>query len=372
MSLTSSPEKGLEDPVLHAILTHCLQEKLISREQFGFLPGHRTTGQLIDCFDMVTKALDNGYCVDIVYLDLSKAFDSITVRKLLLKLESLGISGQLLLWLQSYLSERTQAVKIGECLSSSCPVLSSVPQGTKLGPLLFLLYIEGIVATIPHAVFIRLYADDIKLIYVFKKSLQPTEMQLAIDNCVSWLIDSDLSLQPAKCQTFHLGHGNPSSQYTVSGHAIPSAEFVHDLGVLFDKELKFSQHCSAIASKASSVANMILRVFTSRDSKLLMRAFKTYVRPILEYACEVVNPYLARDVEILERVQRDYTRRVACRTGIEYTDYSDRLLRLEVPLLSVRSNNACLVMYYKLLNGLNHVCHDILPLDNNPRELRTA
>ncbi len=88
-------------------------------------------------------------------------------------------------------------------------------------------------------------------------------MQLAIDNCVSWLIDSDLSLQPVKCQTFHLGHGNPSFQYTVSGHAIPSAEFVCDLGILFDKELKFSRHCSVTARKASSVANMILRVFTS-------------------------------------------------------------------------------------------------------------
>ncbi len=124
-------------------------------------------------------------------------------------------------------------------------------------------------------------------------------------------------IQPAKCQAFHLGHGNPCHQYTVSCQAIPSADFVRDLGVLFDKELKFSRHCSALASKASSVANMILRVFTSRDSKLLMRAFKTYVRPILEYASEVSNPYLVRDVETLERVQRDYTRRAQNRNGIQ-------------------------------------------------------
>ncbi len=370
VSLVCNLDKGLEDPVLHAILTHCLQEKLISSEQFGFLPGRSTTGQLIDCFDIVSKALDDGFCVDIVYLDLSKAFDTISVRKLLLKLESLGISGQLLCWLRSYLTERTQAVKIGECLSASRPVLSGVPQGTKLGPLLFLLYIEGIIAVIPCTIYIRIHADDIKLIYVFRKSVKPIVMQSAIVDCVSWLVDRDLVLQPAKCQSFHLGHGNPSHQYVVSGQAIPSADFVRDLGVLFDKELKFSRHCSIIASKASSVANMLLRVFTSRDSKLLMRAFVTYVRPILEYACEIVNPYLARDIEILERVQRDYTRRVALRTGIEYTDYSDRLRILEVPLLSERRNNACILMYYKLLNGLNHVCHDILPLDSNPRELR--
>ncbi len=79
---------------------------------------------------------------------------------------------------------------------------------------------------------------------------------------------------------------------------------------------------SVLASKASSAANMTLRVFTSRDSKLLMRAFKTYVRRILEYACEVVNPYLACDVETLERVQRDCTRRVILGAGIEYTDYT--------------------------------------------------
>ncbi len=84
VSLVCNLYKGLEDPILHGILTHCLQEKLISREQLGFLPGHSTTGQLIDCFDIVTKALDDGFCVDIVYLDLSKAFDTVSVRKLLL------------------------------------------------------------------------------------------------------------------------------------------------------------------------------------------------------------------------------------------------------------------------------------------------
>ncbi len=110
VSLISGLDKGLEDPVYHVILSHCLQEKLISREQFGILPGRSTTRQLIDSFDIVTKALDEGFCVDIVYLDLSKAFDTISVRKLLLKLESLGIAGQLLSWLKCYLTERTQAV----------------------------------------------------------------------------------------------------------------------------------------------------------------------------------------------------------------------------------------------------------------------
>ncbi len=151
------------------------------------MPGRSTTGQLIDSFDIVTKALDDGFCVDIVYLDLSKAFDTISVRKFLLKLDSLGISGHLLCWLRSYLTERMQAVKIG--LSASRPVLSGVPQGTKLGPLLFLLYIEGIVAVIPCTIYIRIFADDIKLIYIFKKTVNPMLMQSAIVDCVSWLVD---------------------------------------------------------------------------------------------------------------------------------------------------------------------------------------
>ncbi len=89
VSLISGLDKGLEDPIHHVILSHCLQEKLISREQFGFLPGRSTTGQLIDSFDIVTKALDDGFCVDIVYLDLSEAFDTISIRKLLLNLKVL-------------------------------------------------------------------------------------------------------------------------------------------------------------------------------------------------------------------------------------------------------------------------------------------
>ncbi len=102
VSLISGLDKGVEEQVFHAILTHCLQENLISKEQFGFLPRCSTSGQLIDCFDIVTKVLDYGFCFDIVYLDLSKACGSISVRKLLLKLESLGISGQLLLWLHGW------------------------------------------------------------------------------------------------------------------------------------------------------------------------------------------------------------------------------------------------------------------------------
>ncbi len=109
--------------------------------------------------------------------------------------------------------------------------------------------------------------------------------------------------------------------------------------------MKFSQHCSALASKASSVANMILRVFTSRDSKLLMRTFKTYVRPILEYACKVVNAYLGHDVETVECIHRDYTQHVAVRVGVAYTDYHNRLCSLEVPLLSEWRNNASTINY---------------------------
>ncbi len=370
VSLVSNIGKGPEELVCKSVLSHCVQNKLLCDEQFGFLPGRSAIGQLIDCFDIVTKALDEDLCVDIVYLDLTKAFDSISIRKLLLKLESLGISGKLLQWLHSYLTVRTQAVKIGDNLSATAPVLSGVPQGTKLGPLLFLLYLEDIVPAIPVSVLIRIFADDIKLLYVFKRNAPPIELQSALISCASLLTDLDLSLQPTKCQVFHLGRDNPHYQYSLNNKVVPSVEFVSDLGVLFDKELKFSHNCTRIARKASTVANMILRVFSSTDSKLLIRAFKTYVRPILEYGCEVANPYLVRDIETLERVQRDYTRRVAQRTRLQYVDYADRIRQLELPYLSERRTDACLKMYYKILNGVTHSCHEILPLDHNPRDLR--
>ncbi len=370
VSLICDIVKGLEDPMCSVIRSHCLRNRLLSPEQFGFLSGRSTTGQLIDSFDIVTKALDEGLCVDIVYLDLSKAFDSICIRKLMIKLECVGISGKLLCWLHSYLTDRMQSVKIGNSLSEATPVSSGVPQGTKLGPLLFLLYMEDIVLDIPVTVLLRLYADDIKLIYVFKSNIVPTEMQLALSSCVSWLSDRDLSVQPVKCQAFHLGRSNPHHQYMLNENVIPSVEFVSDLGVIFDKELKFSRNTVKIAKKASCVANMILRVFHSSDVMLLTRAFKTYVRPILEYACELSNPSLACDVAMLERVQRDYTRRIACRARLQYADYADRLCKLDLPLLSTRRQNACLVMYYKLLNRLSHTCHEILPLDPNARQLR--
>ncbi|MCP4586919.1 reverse transcriptase domain-containing protein, partial [Pseudoalteromonas sp.] len=174
------------------------------------------------------------------------------------------------------------------------------PQGTKLGPLLFVLYMEDIIPVVALSVLLRIYADDIKLLYVFPKSQIPIELQTAVRDCASWLADMNLSLQPEKSQVFHLGHDNPCYQYTVGDKRIPPVEFVSDLGVLFDKQLKFSRNSTRLANKASSTANMILRVFSSCNSKVLIRAFKTYVRPILEYACEVSSPYLVRDIEMLE------------------------------------------------------------------------
>ena len=146
------------------LMPYLLQNKLITNQQHGFLSRHSTCSQLLECVNDWSLALNSHSNVDVIYTDFSKAFDCVVHSKLIVKLESYGISGRLLLWIQDFLSNRTQAVKIGRHRSSFTDVLSGVPQGSVLGPLLFLLFINDIVDIISNDLSIKLYADDVKSI----------------------------------------------------------------------------------------------------------------------------------------------------------------------------------------------------------------
>ena len=160
VSLTSVTCKVFEKIIKKSLCNHLLDNNLLSPHQFGFIPGRNTNSQLLVTIKEWQKSLDHSTPTDVAYLDFRKAFDAVPHKRLLFKLEKYGIKGNLLHWIENFLSERTQYVKINNAKSDVRPVTSGVPQGSVLGPMLFIYFINDLpeVSTVNT----KIYADDTK------------------------------------------------------------------------------------------------------------------------------------------------------------------------------------------------------------------
>jgi hypothetical protein len=156
----------METVIKDEMLPFLLKTNKITKQQHGFLSKRSTTTQLIECVNDWTLALNAKHSVDAVYIDFAKAFDSVVKSKLCAKLYSMGIRGKLLLWISVFLTDRTQQVKVSKCLSDVVNVVSGVPQGSVLGPLLFVTYINDIVNIFDSKLQVKLFADDVKIYIV--------------------------------------------------------------------------------------------------------------------------------------------------------------------------------------------------------------
>ena len=276
--------------------------------------------------------MDKGHPVDIIYLDFAKAFDSISHDKLLHKLTVLGLGDPLLAWITPFLLNRVQQVRVGVSLSHSINVLSGVPQGSVLGPLLFILFIDELLQKGPGPKTFG-FADDLKLFGTSGESKHCAEIQSKLDYIVNWSMTWQLPLAAAKCCVMYLGHGNSKYRYMIGNHLVSAVKSTTDLGILFTDDLKFGPHCKKVFVRASQRSHLIFKCFPNSDWQVLKRAFIIYVRPLLEYACEVWNPYLIQDIVTLESVQRRFTKRIP---GLESLSYEERLSQLRLDSFETR------------------------------------
>lgn len=348
ISLTCTCCKIMETITKNQMLEYLLLNNFISKHQHGFLSKHSTCSQLIECTNDWTLALRCRNAVDVAYIDFSKAFDSVCHNKLYVKLQSYGIDGKLLSWIREYLSDRTQRVKIGRSMSGMTSVLSGVPQGSVLGPLLFLLFINDIIDEFGDFLSVKLFADDIKIYAVLDNVIKSDLLQAGLNKLHQWSVKWQLNLNISKCFVLNIGINNAQRTYHINDTALSNALDAVDLGVTVDSKLRFYKHVSAITSKAHQRAALILRCFKSRDPYLLFRAFCVYVRPILEYCSSVWNPVYKCDIRMLEGVQRRFTKKLS---GCHSLSYSNRLLKLGAESLQLRRLKADLVMMYRSLFG---------------------
>jgi len=364
VSLTSAICRVFERIISFHILNHLSFHNIICKEQFGFVKRKSCLTQLLLTFNDWFSLLERKVPFDCVYVDFRKAFDHVVHNKLLIKLESYGIRGNLLNWISNFLSERSQKVLIGESFSENVFVRSGVPQGSVLGPLLFALYINDLPGLIPKNVRIKIFADDVKLYCDDYSSLQK-----ALDVICVWSNIWQLDIAIDKTFFLHFGGGNAVNNYLINGCEILRRSEVRDLGLHFDENLNFTAHIARISSLASIRVRQILRVFKSSDIVSYVSLYKTYVRPLLEYATEIFNPVQSSLVNMLERPQRFFTRVVLKRTNISPLSYLQRLDFLSLDSLEVRRAKQDLFTFFKCIYGIfDTEGFQLLP----PRNLRPS
>jgi hypothetical protein len=352
IALTCTICKIMESVIKDQLLNYLLHKKLITKHQHGFLNKRSTATNLLECTQDWIVALSNHHCVDVIYIDFSRAFDSIVFTKLIAKLKNCGIDGKLLAWLTGFLHNRTQCVVLENCFSSEATVNSGVIQGSVLGPILFLIYINDVAAACNDIVRVKLFADDVKLYSIIDTSCSTTSLQQSIDSLASWASSWQLSINISKCSVLSLRNRTESFvslPYYVNGVCLTNSSLVSDLGVLVDSKLAYNQHISSIISKATQRAGVFFRGFTSRNLALIRKTYVTYIRPILEYNSTVWNPTKKYLIDQLENVQRRYTKRVP---SLSHLSYLERLSILNLEPLEIRRLKYDLTLYYKILHNL--------------------
>ena len=326
------------------------KEGLIRDSQFGFRKGRSCAGNLTEFWDYVSDLLDKGNNIDAILLDQAKAFDKVSHKKLIAKEQQKGITGRVLGWTKNWLKDRRQRVVLGGKQSTWEPVLSGVPQGSVLGPLLFLLYIDDLEEGIEGK--LVKFADDSKLGRVVDSVQDGMCMQRDLDKIYEWAKKWQMELNLDKCFVMHLGTKNMKCQYTLNGVVLKEVEEERDLGVIIDNKLKYKKQCAKVAKKANQVLGMIKRNVVSRKKEVIIKLYKGLVRPLLEYAVQVWSPYRKGDIKVLERVQKRATKMVQ---GLSKMSYEERLKELNLPSLEERRKRGDMIMVYKMLNGLEKV-----------------
>ena len=349
VSLTSVPCKVMEAIIKDKVMDYMETNGLICNEQHGFRKGRSCLTNLLETFEDWTKTLDEGYGLDIVFLDYRKAFDSVPHQRLILKLRTFGLGVKLQNWIRNFLRTRTMQVNVRGTLSKERPVLSGVPQGSVLGPLLFILYVNEIPAVVNNKM--KMFADDTKIWSRVENIQEISTLQEDLDRLTVWSELWQLDFNRDKCKVMKVGH-QYDTRYHMKDQELEEIEEEKDLGVWITSQLKSNQHCSKAAAKATRIIAMVRRNFQRLDKEDFKLIYTVYIRPHLEYCVQAWSPYLAKDIEILERVQRAATRLVP---ELRRYAYAERLHRLGLPTLKERRRRGDMIEVYKIATGKERI-----------------
>ena len=361
VSLTSVCCKTLERLIAQHLTSFLEENVLLDENQFGFRSGRSTMEQLLLVYSEVSKITDEGGVADVILFDYSKAFDVVNHSILISKLHCLGIRGNVLDWVSSFLSDRKMSVSVMGSSSRPRRVISGVPQGSVLGPLLFLIYVNNIASDLTCRY--KVFADDLKIYACVHRrsvpghSLSMTNVQADINMLYKTSLSWGLKMNPDKCAVLRFSRvfsGLTPAEYFMNGVLIPPVKSHVDLGVIVDTDLKFHGHIRSAVRKAGGLAQNFLKSTVCREPDFMLFLLITHIRPIIEYCSCVWNTGYQGDLRLLESVQRRWTKQISSVNSLEY---ADRLRTLKLFSVKGRLLRADLIQCWKIFHGVS--CIDV-------------
>jgi ribonuclease P/MRP protein subunit RPP40 len=332
----------------------------LDQSQHGARSGRSTLTQLLVHYDAVLKMIETGNNCELVYLDFAKAFNKVDHGILLTKLAGMGIRGSLGRWIGKFLHLRSQSVRVGSSISSWLHVVSGVPQGTVLGPLLFLCFIADLGADLgPGSSLLLKYVDDTKAVKEISSLDDVEDMQEDLEALYQWQITNNMEWNSSKFQSLRMGTNhclrNESLLFTPNfTDPIPEKDVVKDLGVLMDRGGTFGPQRASANAKAHQKAGWCLRTFRSRDLGTLKTLWSSLIRPHQDYCSQLWSPVgLAGELLKQESPLRAFTKRIR---GFSALSYWERLAAASMYSTERRQERYKIIYSWKALRGLVPFC----------------
>ena len=352
VALTNHITKIYERLIKKQIVTHLSTNQLYNETQHGFRNSRSTLTNLIEYYESILLQLENNRAADSIYLDFSKAFDKCDHGIILTKLHRLGIRGKLLEWIEGFLKRRKQCVVIEGCRSEAVWTTSGVPQGSVLGPLLFLILMYDITKGITHAI-LSSFADDTNVWKGISTLREKWQLQIDLDLIYQWAELNNLEFNSKKIQVicFH-DLFNPPDYLDSEGTMIEFVKLVKDLGIYISSDLSFDQHIRIVTKRGNQMAGWILRVFHSRGRTLMVTLLKQLVHSRMEYCCVLWTPITQELISLLESVQRNFTSKIMFENHPDPLDYWERLKELKLYSLERRRERYLIIYTWKVIHGL--------------------